>query len=556
MAGWVRALGAAARGKTGVVAARMGKGNKAIGRRAGRVRLLPAVVFALVAGLGVAYVAYQVLHGVTPTSDVKAAPLDLTRVALTVVAGVGGVVALVVAYRRQRDLEQSKFVERFGAAAAQLGATDVAVRIAGVYAMAGVADETEGLHRQQCIDVLCGYLRLPYTPELGANHQTKDVRKYPAADPAGPETERHFEYRQNDREVRNTIVRVIADHLKPDAEYSWSASNFDFRTAHFDDVHFYSAIFSGKARFDRAVFGGGAWFTEAKFHGETGFGGATFHGDTGFVGATFGGAAEFVARFGGATFVGNAWFERASFGAGAWFERATFGAGAWFERATFGAGAWFDGARFNGSTGFGRATFHGDTRFDVVELNRDARFDNAVFHGSTGFAGTIFGGDIRFDQATFHGGVGFEKAAFAGNAGFSAATFGASARFSEAVFHGDAEFDQATFSGNADFDRITCHGSAGFDMATFGYGALFGGATFNDEARFSRATFIGGARFDQVAFNAQTTFTATDFGSARISFTAPRQWGPPPPHFDWPDDGTGKPANITPTPWPPTVPPL
>ncbi|WP_067684067.1 hypothetical protein [Nocardia miyunensis] len=44
------------------------------------------------------------------------------------VAGVGGVVALVVAYLRQRDLEQGRFVERFGAAAAQLGPTDVAVR--------------------------------------------------------------------------------------------------------------------------------------------------------------------------------------------------------------------------------------------------------------------------------------------------------------------------------------------------------------------------------------------------------------------------------------------
>jgi hypothetical protein len=58
-------------------------------------------------------------------------------------------------------------VERFGAAAAQLGGQDVAVRIARVYAMAGVADESTGLRRQQCIDVLCGYLRLPYSPSWG-----------------------------------------------------------------------------------------------------------------------------------------------------------------------------------------------------------------------------------------------------------------------------------------------------------------------------------------------------------------------------------------------------
>ncbi|WP_433729649.1 hypothetical protein ACQP0C_00945 [Nocardia sp. CA-129566] len=137
---------------------------------ASRIRLFPAVGLALATGFVVAFAAYGFLRWITPVDTTKAAAeIDVTRVALTVVAGVGGVVALVIAYRRQRDLEQSRFVERFGVAAAQLGATDVAVRIAGVYAMAGVADESDGLRRQQCIDVLCGYLRLPYSPELGGN---------------------------------------------------------------------------------------------------------------------------------------------------------------------------------------------------------------------------------------------------------------------------------------------------------------------------------------------------------------------------------------------------
>ena len=49
--------------------------------------------------------------------------------------------------------------ERFATAAEQLG-TDKppAVRLAGVYAMAGLADDWEK-NRQTCIDVLCGYLR-------------------------------------------------------------------------------------------------------------------------------------------------------------------------------------------------------------------------------------------------------------------------------------------------------------------------------------------------------------------------------------------------------------
>ena len=49
--------------------------------------------------------------------------------------------------------------ERFAAAAGQLGSDKPpAVRLAGVYAMAGLADDWPE-NRQTCVDVLCGYLR-------------------------------------------------------------------------------------------------------------------------------------------------------------------------------------------------------------------------------------------------------------------------------------------------------------------------------------------------------------------------------------------------------------
>src|SRR5215471_6466104 len=55
--------------------------------------------------------------------------------------------------------------ERFATAASQLGDDKPpTVQLAGVYAMAGLADDwKEG--RQTCIDVLCAYLRMPYEPE-------------------------------------------------------------------------------------------------------------------------------------------------------------------------------------------------------------------------------------------------------------------------------------------------------------------------------------------------------------------------------------------------------
>src|SRR5262249_4714356 len=80
--------------------------------------------------------------------------------------------------------------ERFATAAGQLGRDKPPeVRLAGVYAMAGLADDWEK-NRQTCVDVLCGYLRMPYESDPGQD---------------APEPER-LRYRAS-REVRHTIIR-------------------------------------------------------------------------------------------------------------------------------------------------------------------------------------------------------------------------------------------------------------------------------------------------------------------------------------------------------------
>ena len=87
--------------------------------------------------------------------------------------------------------------ERFATAAGQLGSDKPpAVRLAGVYAMAGLADDWDE-NRQTCVDVLCAYLRMPYEPDPGDE---------------APEPER-LAFRAN-REVRHTVIRVITAHLK------------------------------------------------------------------------------------------------------------------------------------------------------------------------------------------------------------------------------------------------------------------------------------------------------------------------------------------------------
>jgi hypothetical protein len=55
------------------------------------------------------------------------------------------------------------FVSR-GSRRSQLGDDQPAVRLAGLHAMAGLADDWKQ-NRQTCVDVLCAYLRLPYDPD-------------------------------------------------------------------------------------------------------------------------------------------------------------------------------------------------------------------------------------------------------------------------------------------------------------------------------------------------------------------------------------------------------
>jgi hypothetical protein len=209
------------------------------------------------------------------------------------VAGAGALVALIVAYRRQKIAEADSahdrtrvFNERFTAIAAQLGDDKPAVRLAGVHAMAGLADDWKQ-NRQTCVDVLCAYLRLPYDPDPGD------------ADPA-----ERIAYQAN-REVRHTVIRLIGTHLRPGAAVSWQGLNFDFTGVIFDGGDFSYARFSGGiALFSDAVFSGGrVSFAGAEFsRGQVHFGGATFSGgEVSFRDAMFsGGFVVWSARFSGA----------------------------------------------------------------------------------------------------------------------------------------------------------------------------------------------------------------------------------------------------------------
>jgi uncharacterized protein YjbI with pentapeptide repeats len=329
---------------------------------------------------------------------------------LTVVAAAGGaVLAGAIAYfgtRRQvrvvqhegqadRNLqEQEALTHRFASASEQLGHDAAAVRLAGMSALARLADEWK-TGRQMCIDVLCAYLRMPYEPQKA---------------PSG------------EKEVRLTAARSIAERLR---NRTWEGFDFDLT----------GALFDGHVSFDEASFSRGRFsFSRAQFSADVSFYKAQFSaGGVSFLGAQFSaGQVSFDhAQFSG----GNIWFNKSQFsGGGVSFSGAEFSGGdVLFSGAQFSAGqVSFDHAQFSG----GKVWFSG------------AEFSG----GNVLFLGAQFsGGDVWFNKAHFSAGkVWFSPAEFSGgNVWFSGATFsGGSVWFSGAKFSGGKVwFSGAQFSG-------------------------------------------------------------------------------------------------------------
>ncbi|WP_327389293.1 pentapeptide repeat-containing protein [Streptomyces microflavus] len=298
---------------------------------------------------------------------------DVIKTTVTVLTLIGAVLAALYAYRKQlldegtsHRADATQLTERYTKAAEQLGHEQPAVRLAGVYAMARLADDWPE-QRQVCVDVLCAYLRMPYETDTTA--------------PA---------FRHGEREVRLTIIPTIRNHLQdPTADTTWCGFNLDFTGATFDGGDFTGSFFSG---------------------GEVDFGGSTFSGgDTYFRHAIFSGGQIY---FNGTTFSGGRiYFNGATFsGSQIYFNDATFSGGrVYFFRSTFSGGQVNFGESIfsDGEVDFGRVKFAGGQ----VYFNRSKFSGGKVFFTSSEYdsgvvsfvRSTFSGGEVLFSGSTFSG---------------------------------------------------------------------------------------------------------------------------------------------------------
>lgn len=209
------------------------------------------------------------------TQFTAANTIELLKIVLAVIAGFGGVVLLSVNHRkqkvaegdhrlalRQEEREKSKLLnERFAAAAEQLAHDSQQVQLAGVYALAGLADDWDD-GRQKCVEVLISYLRL--------------------AEPG-------------ESEVVDTIFRTFRERLTTDTP--WCDLDYDFTGMKLVDMDFREFTFRGAVILDHVSFGGEeTTFAGTRFEGRLRCHGTEFLAvTTNFRGTVFAGEADFLA---------------------------------------------------------------------------------------------------------------------------------------------------------------------------------------------------------------------------------------------------------------------
>jgi pentapeptide repeat protein len=270
--------------------------------------------------------------------------LDAIRTAGTLVIGTGGAVALLLTARRQRYIElalvhtdrdatERRITELYTKAAELLGSDQAPVRLAGLYALERLAHSTAE-HRQTSVEVICAYLRMPYTPPQRSYRnpvpaRRRRIRPFSDRPPQTAPTSREsrHEQAQEEHQVRLTAQSILSRNLRvttqrrrwwhrtPPPAPAWPRTRLDltgallleFSLSHcqLDSAVLTRAQFTGMVDFSDAQFTGVTYFHGAHITNGALFKGAQFTDVADFRNAQFTGVANFGgARFGGADFSG------------------------------------------------------------------------------------------------------------------------------------------------------------------------------------------------------------------------------------------------------------
>ena len=380
--------------------------------------MLAAAAAVVIVALIVTVWLLAIADGAEAGTDRANSRLDAVRTGLAAGAGAGAAVGLMLAFRRQhhqevatdltnRDATERRITELYTKAVEQLGNDKAPVRLGGLYALERLAQDNPA-QRQTIVNVICAYLRMPFASEAPTGKPKPEAAEAPKVAAAETETspEAPGDKWQQERQVRLTAQRILADHLRidwfegqpapgPVGPEFWPDMRLDLTGATLIDLNFYRVV-AADARFAGAMFIGTAQFYEATF------GGSSFQ------------AAKFTqeAAFSRASFKGHADFSKAAFAGKGWFSQASFSRDADFNDASFNGDAMFYGTHFDDTAEFQPTTFSGDAMFAGATFDSSAWFSSATFAQRAAFGQATFAGDVTFQGVTFGGATDFAGATF------------------------------------------------------------------------------------------------------------------------------------------------
>lgn len=308
--------------------------------------------------------------------------LDQVKTVLTTIGGIGGVGYLVIKYRERSASEQGEADEKLLHAVQQLGDSSAQVRIAGVYALADVADTYGGTYPQRAVNILCGYLK---TDRIQRSESGKTLHET---------TDKDNEIKtisfNKDQAVESTILQVLAEHLRttrlknidtrktPPIDLTievacgpgvWSSCKLDLHGATLTEPVNLSDCYIRSLNMQNVTLYNRLSLSNSHIVGRTHFDSANFKQEADFEGTHF----EFPASFDSVTFEKDACFNKSVFSYISSFEGTEFAESAWFENANFNI------------IGFIKTRFYGDAHFKGIQPSVPMFYDSE-FHQLVDFS--------------------------------------------------------------------------------------------------------------------------------------------------------------------------
>lgn len=416
-------------------------------------KIAMAVVVGVLLVAGASTWLWHWVNGTPFTGEQKAtAHLDIIKVSASLIVMLGGLGALYLTMRRQRtqenqlahakeeleharltaaaterDAEAKRVTEQYSKSVEQLGSDKAPVRLGGLYALERLAQANPD-QRQTVINVLCAYLRMPYSPpnrellnHLEDEHEERILSSHSQGRRALPEPaeltkERdRYNLQQQEQEVRIAARRILASHLRPMIDRGtgepanpgyWSGqlrvdltgallADADFGGCQFAEAVFDRARFQGTAKFAGASFPSTARFCDSTFTGPADFSAVRFFRQAVFTGAAFRGNAVFVGSG-----IADADFSNCTFSEAADFASVTFDRSTTFDKAILRAEAAFSRAMFKCGANFNHVSFVGDVIFSAATFGDTARFLGAEFHAGADFADIVNPHRVKLTHAS------------------------------------------------------------------------------------------------------------------------------------------------------------